>query len=260
MKSINLSYGNVNFSLSENALIDSFGWLASYQFSPHGLNKFKIDNNVGVLINRRMPSALNGWHGLSNIQISVAKFLGGGENNQVEFTDYRRRDYERRHTAIFSPLQAAISTKAGICFDIFNSQSSRLHIAVNLQCASNRDAERLRDYLFESVNLRYLPVKRQKENTRYWNCRSYEGSGTPNQAFAVYPTGKDKLRLEYRRNNTASVRSLVNSRFGELLNLENNFRSLSHSDMMNHIFWNTAQHFFDSEDRRKIAKKFNLCF
>lgn len=260
MSSIKLSYGSVNFSIPEHPLIDSFGWLTSYQFSPHGLNKFKVDNDVAVLVNRRMPSDLNGWHGLTNIQISIAKYLGGGENNQVEFNSYRRRDYQKRHKDIFTPLQDIICSKSGIDFDIFRSPSSRLHIALNLQCESRSDAAKLRDYFFETVNLRYLPVKRQKENTRYWNCPSYDGTGKPNQCFAVYPTGKGKLRLEYRRNNTKSVRSLVNSKCGELLSLENNFGSLSHPEMMNHIFWNTAIHFFKPEDRRKIVKSFRLCF
>lgn len=255
---LHFNIGGVNFSARENALADTLRFRVPYvSTSRRKFERFKIDNSF-VRVVRHPPSDANGWHGRNDIQISVAKNMGGGTNNQVEFNDYRRRDYKRRHTAIFTALQAAISSKSGIVFDIFNSQCSRYHVAVNLQCESLADAERLRDFWFETVDLRYLPVKRRHKTTCYWNCRSYDGTGKPNQCFAVYPTGKDKLRLEYRRNNSQSVEGLIKSSVGKSLKLENKFRSLSQPKTMNAVFWNTARHFFTAEDQEKLLAHYRL--
>jgi hypothetical protein len=188
MKSIKLSYGNVNFSIAENALIDTIRFRVPYVASPRrAFDAYQV-NNTSVLVNRRRPSQSNGWHGRNDIQISIAKYLGGGTNNLIEFNDYHVKKYRKEYASMFADLQADIGKRSGIGFNIFNSQCSRLHVALNLQCKSFADAERLRDYWFESVNLRYLPVKRRRKTTCYWNCRSYDGTGKPNQTFAIYPT------------------------------------------------------------------------
>lgn len=256
----NLSFisGNVKFTVPENALIDTFRFRVGYVSTPRRkFDEYQIDN-TSVLVNRRRPAQANGWHGYNDIQTSVAKYLGGGENNQVEFTDYRRRDYKKHHTAIFTALQNDIGKASGIGFNIFDAMSSRLHTAVNLQCESFADAERLRDYFFETVNLRYLTDKRRHKATCYWNCPSYKGSGKPNQCFAIYPTGNNKLRFEYRRNNMRSVQDMFKTKFAKVSKLENNFKSLSKPETMNRIFWNTAIYFFNSEDRKIIVKSFSL--
>lgn len=256
----NLSFicGNVNFSIPENALADTLRYRVPYVSTPRRkFERFKLNNSF-VRVARHPPCDANGWHGRNDIQISVAKYLSGGENNQVEFNDYRRRDYEKRHTIIFADLQADIIKASGINFNIFDSQWSRYHVALNLQCKSFADAEKLRDYWFESVNLRYLPVKRRHKTTCYWNCRSYDGTGKPNQCFAVYPTGKDKLRLEYRRNNSQSVAGLIKSSIAKSLTLENNFRCLSQPETMNAVFWHTARHFFTADEQKKLLAHYRL--
>lgn len=253
MNILTFNYGNVKFSAPEYPLIDTFRFRVPYVSSPRrAFDRYEIDKTA-VLVNRRRPSQSNGWHGYNDIQTSVAKYLGGGENNQVEFNDYRRRDYRKHHTAIFTALQADIGTHSGINFNIFDSHCSRYHVALNLQCDNRQDAERLRDYWFESVNLRYLPNKHKHKNSCYWNCKSYDGSQTqPNQTFVIYPTGKNKLRLEYRRNDIASVRGMLKSSLAASLKLEHSFGSLSQPKAMNGVFWHTARHFFTAEDKEKI--------
>ncbi len=87
MKSLantNLSFicGNVNFSIPENALADTFRYRIPYVSSPRRkFERFKINNSF-VRVARHPPCDANGWHGRNDIQISVAKYLGGGENNQ----------------------------------------------------------------------------------------------------------------------------------------------------------------------------------
>ncbi|HEY0459202.1 MAG TPA: hypothetical protein VGC97_08700 [Pyrinomonadaceae bacterium] len=256
MKSINLSYGKVNFTLSENAIADTLRARVPYESIPRrAFDAYQI-NNAPVLVNRRRPSQENGWHGYNDIQISIAKYLFGGTNYLLEFNDYHVKKYRKEYTSMFAGMQADISIHSGIGFNIFAAPVSRYHVALNLQCSSRADAERLRDYWFETVTLRYLPVKRQKENTRYWNCKSYDGTGKPNQCFAIYPTGNNKLRLEYRRNNMASMRGIFSTKFAERLTLENSFKCLTQPKTMNAIFWQTARHFFTIEDQEKIFGTF----
>lgn len=273
MNNITFSYNSVNALISENALIDTFRFrVIPFTYSPKEFDSFE-SNNTAVLIHNHKPHLLNSFRAFNDIQVSIAKYLYGGNNFCFDFNDYRMREYQKHHAAIFKNLESDIKTNAGIAFDIFAAPCSRLHLALNVQCESFQNAARLRDYFYETVNLRYLPNKWKDKNTCYWNCPSYipddddkrkkltrlNGSLVQsNQTLALYPTGNSKLRFEYRRNNAASVQRLIASGFGASLKLENNFRSLSQPEAMNAIFWHTVRHFFDAEIQRLIVKSFSL--
>lgn len=275
MNKVAFSYNGVNAVIAENALIDTLRFrVLPFHPSPNQYDSFEI-RNTKVLIHNRKPHILNSFRPFNDVQISIAKYLMGGTNFSYDFNDYRVRDYKKHHKAFFRELQADIAAHSGITFDIFRVPASRLHIALNVQCESIRDAEWIRDYLFETVDLTrwHLPNKWKSGNTRYWNCPSFvlddddqrkkltrlDGSLVQaNQCFALYPTGNRKLRFEYRRNNAASVQRLVHSSFGASLNLENNFECLSQPQIMNAIFWRWGLPFFAPDVQEKIVKSFSL--
>ncbi len=278
MKSIIFSYGNVNFSLSQNALIDTIRFREFRRYASaslvkpygyyQGVNRiyknFEL-NDTNVSVDGYQPTTINSYRAFFDVETSIAKYLFSGDNSK----GYKYgSEYLKNYHWNFNLLQGGIRANTGIGLSVFRSGISRIHFDINFDCGTPRNAEKLRDFLFDAGTIPHLPNKYPYENTRYWNCRSYilddddkrktDNDGLlvqPNRTFALYTKGR-YLHGETRYNNSASVRGLIKSKFGKSLILENNFKSFSQLENMNKILWRDLIHLFAESDRERILEAY----
>ncbi len=263
MDSISVCYNDVNFRISENSLIDTFRFRVGCEHSYYAPNHYgdavKLDG-ITIAADRYNGGKFNFYNPFFDFETSVSALLFGdnhaGYSHESEL--YKNFDWQMNR------FQLLVRSQFGGSFNAYRASCSRLHIAVNFDCYTPENAVSLRDNWYEFAALPHLKNKKAFENTRYFNCRSYnpddddkrrtykDGSLIQsNKTFALYPVGSD-LRGELRFNNSASVRALFRSKLGKALKLVNNFRYLSQPHIMNAIFWDTAINLFDKKDREII--------
>lgn len=272
MKRLTFTHEDIKFSLSEYPFPDTVNFRVHLPFpdvsfardfdytiesASHFFKNIEVDKTSVAFDLIRSEYAE-----FFDVQVSLAKLFFGGKNTEG-FT--RRQAYNENWSWKLNCFKAVIRKSSGI--EKFNSLTvplSRFDVGLNLQCESLSEAEILRDY-FSLQKIPHLVARSPQEiNTRYWNNRTaykadHEGKHSqPNRVFACYVTDDNRVRLETRLYNRRGVTAIkYRTKFRDF-RLENNLRSLSNWDFMNHYFWNDAIHLFDKKDRPRIVEAYGL--